>query len=113
MTEVTRRWRLSIAVPYLIPLLYPLEPTRVFMFTWGFWFAVAIGATVFILIRIESNEVLSKIAHTEPGKIWSWAFFSNAFVYGAVPVAFLVASFVPGAVDWLATVLRFLAKPIH
>jgi hypothetical protein len=58
-------------------------------------------ATVRILVKMNRNDLLSRIAKTEPNKTtFDWGLVSKLLLYGALPIVTLVASLFP-QMDWL------------
>jgi hypothetical protein len=58
-------------------------------------------ATVRILVKMNRNDLLSRIAKTEPNKTtFDWGLVSKLLLYGALPIVTLVSSLFP-QMDWL------------
>jgi hypothetical protein len=75
--------------------------------------AVTVAAILFVLVRMEHNELLSNIRSTTPGRIeWDRDFFAKISVYGIVPLLGLFATQFPNVgrtiVQWVEPVQKAL-----
>jgi hypothetical protein len=92
---------------------YPFQPARfVSLYVWLTALSV-MGAIIWVVIGIERDEVLSRIAQTRPGRIEiNAAFLGKLAIYGGVPLFALVMTSFPetGAVllSWLEPLVRAL-----
>jgi hypothetical protein len=75
---------------------YPFEPHGAILTSVSGLIVATVAAVLYVLIRIERNDVLSHIAKTKPGKItWNWPFIRSILVYVVVPLLFVVVARVP------------------
>ena len=73
------------------------------------------GSLIAVLVQMNRNEVLSRIAHTEPGQItWNGPFILNLFTFAVIPLVTLLSSEIPALrtaiFSWLQPLLGALAK---
>jgi len=90
---------------------YPFQPNRLLLFFAAFIAVAAIVPAIWVIVGAERDEILSRIADTEPGRIeLGGAFLSQIFLVAVVPGAALVCVMFPAArgtiFDWLAPVFR-------
>jgi hypothetical protein len=75
--------------------------------------SVAIGGLV-VIVRLERNEILSRLAGTPPGRVsFNFNFVSELLVYVVVPVLALVATLVPEVSDQLGAWLDPLRRALR
>jgi len=92
---------------------YPLEPTRfVTVFSWTLMLAVIALAFV-VIVRMERNEVLSRLSGSTPGRIdFNFALASQLVVYVGLPLLAVLANIFPEIRDqlfaWVGPVRRLL-----
>lgn len=90
---------------------YPFHPMRfASVFVWSFVLC-AIGVVLWLIIGVEYDGVLSRMAHTRPGHLdFSFAFVSKLVAYGMFPALVVVAKAFPEVGDilfsWLGPVMR-------
>jgi hypothetical protein len=92
---------------------YPFQPARfATLFAWTTALSV-MGAVLWVVIGLERDEILSRIAQTRPGHIeMNTSLLARLALYGGVPVVALVATNFPqvGAVvfSWIEPLMRAL-----
>jgi hypothetical protein len=80
---------------------YPFQPQRLLGVFLALVAVSLVIATVRILVNMNRNDLLSRIAKTEPNKTtFDWGLVSKLLLYGALPIVTLVASLFP-QMDWL------------
>jgi hypothetical protein len=94
---------------------YPFQPQTLIKLVFFFIVAGTIGTIVFVMSRLNRDEVLSRITKTEPGQItWNSTFILNLLVFGAVPLLTLISSEFPAVRDllfsWFSPILKAAAK---
>lgn len=88
---------------------YPYEPQSVVKGVFALILLGTVGALLYVMTDMNRNEVLSRIAKTDPGRVtWDRSFIVNAVLLGIVPLLALVSSEVPQ----LRTVLFFWITPL-
>jgi hypothetical protein len=92
---------------------YPYQPQSLLKLILFALLAGTVGALVKVMIEMNRDEILSRIAHTEPGKVtWDTHFVLNLAVFGLVPVISLIGSEFPSVreflLGWMPTVARLL-----
>ena len=92
---------------------YPFQPQRYLLVLVWLLIMVTGPLTVFILLQINRDEILSRIAKSEPGKVtWDRHFISQVVVYGVLPLFSFIASQFPEvrgvAFSWLESLLKTL-----
>ncbi|HEX6746283.1 MAG TPA: hypothetical protein VF092_03130 [Longimicrobium sp.] len=81
---------------------YPYEPQSLMKLILFALLAVTVGALVKVMVEMNRDDVLSRIAHTEPGKItWDLHFVMNLVVFGLVPLISLIGSEFPAVREFL------------
>jgi hypothetical protein len=85
---------------------YPFQPARMLsVFGWVLVVTVAMVG-LFRLLRLERNEVLSRLAGKEPEKVtFDFDFVSRLVLYVVVPLGFALAGLFPEVSDAIARVL--------
>lgn len=92
---------------------YPLEPTRfVTVFSWTLMLGV-IALAFIVIVRMERNEVLSRLSGSTPGKIdFNFALAGQLVVYVGLPLLAVLANIFPEIRDqlfaWVGPVRRLL-----
>lgn len=92
---------------------YPFQPQQFLgLFSSGLIVVVA-PAVLWVFVQMNRNEVLSRLARSEPGKLtFDRRFVSQLLVYGLLPVLSLVAAQFPSvrgaAFSWLESILKLL-----
>jgi hypothetical protein len=81
---------------------YPYEPQSLVKLVFFVILVASVGALLRVSVEMNRDEVLSRVAKTEPGKLtWDGHFLMNAVVFGLVPIATLVSSEFPAVRDFL------------
>jgi hypothetical protein len=93
---------------------YPFHPPRfIALCSWVVVAAVVIGGLV-VIVRLERNEILSRLSGTAPGRVsFNFNFISELVVYVALPILALVATLVPEVSDQLAAWLDPLRRALR
>lgn len=100
---------LSLVLTILLLAGYPFYPRHLVMLCFVAVLLAAVGAVLYVNIRMSRDETLSRIAKTTPGKIsWNANFVGNLVTFGAVPLLTLLGSEFPQ----LRTALFSWAKPL-
>ncbi len=81
---------------------YPFHPPRFFtVLSWAMVLAVVAGGLL-VIVRLERDEILSRLAGTTPGRVsFRMNFISQLVLYVLLPLTALVATLVPEAGDAL------------
>jgi hypothetical protein len=88
---------LSLLLTTLLVSSYPYPPQSLLRLILLLVLAGAVGALILVLVQMNRNEVLSRIARTEPGRItWNAPFILNLFTFGLVPLLTLLSAEFPG-----------------
>lgn len=112
-----RNTMLFVTVSILLVLgalfTYPFQPQRYMLVVVWAVIMVTGPLTVFSLVQMNRDEVLSRIAKSEPGKVtWDRHFISQLVIYGVLPLFSLIASQFPEvrgvAFSWLESLLKIL-----
>jgi hypothetical protein len=76
---------------------YPFRPQRLMtLYLWSVTLAVALGSLV-IFVQMNRNDLLSRIAGTEPRRLtFDRGFLLNVGTYAVIPILGLLATVVPG-----------------
>ena len=65
-----------------------------------------------ILVRMNRNDLLSRIAKVEPGKLtFEWSLIHRLLIYAAIPILGLAATLFPqmdGLLSWVDSLLRIV-----
>ena len=81
---------------------YPYEPQSLLKLVFFVILLTTVGALLRVSVEMNRDEVLSRVAKTEPGKLtWDRHFVMNGLVFGIVPIATLVSSEFPAVRDFL------------
>lgn len=92
---------------------YPFEPSHfVAVFGWGLAATVILGGLV-LIVRMEQNEILSRLGGSRPGRLdLSWSFFGRVLVYVGLPILAVVTNSFPELRDaifsWVRPFAHFL-----
>jgi hypothetical protein len=88
---------LSLLLTTLLVSSYPYQPQSLLRLILLLVLLGSVGAFVVVLVQMNRNEVLSRIARTEPGQItWNATFILNLLTFGVVPLLTLLSSEFPG-----------------
>ncbi len=88
---------LSLLLTTLLVSSYPYQPQSLLRLILLLVLVGSVGAFVAVLVQMNRNEVLSRIARTEPGQItWNATFILNLLTFGVVPLLTLLSSEFPG-----------------
>lgn len=81
---------------------YPYEPQSLVKLIFFVILLASVGGLLRVSVEMNRDEVLSRVAKTEPGKItWDRHFLMNGLVFGIVPIATLVSSEFPAVREFL------------
>jgi hypothetical protein len=81
---------------------YPYERQSVVKLVFFVILLASVGGLLRVSVEMNRDEVLSRVAKTEPGKItWDRHFITNGLVFGLVPIATLVSSEFPAVREFL------------
>jgi hypothetical protein len=94
---------------------YPYQPQSSLRLILLLVLVASMGSLIAILVQMNRNEVLSRIARTQPGQItWNGTFILNLFTFGVVPLLTLVSSEVPALrnalFSWVQPLLSAMVK---
>jgi hypothetical protein len=106
---------LSLLLTTMLVSSYPYQPQSLLRLILLLVLVGAVGALVIVLVQMNRNEVLSRIARTEPGQItWNGTFILNLFTFGVVPLLTLLSSEFPGLRNalfaWVQPLVSALTK---
>ena len=88
---------LSLLLTTLLVSSYPYQPQSLLRLILLLVLVGSVGAFIAVLVQMNRNEVLSRIARTEPGQItWNATFILNLLTFGVVPLLTLLSSEFPG-----------------
>ncbi|HYH82946.1 MAG TPA: hypothetical protein VEX86_24340 [Longimicrobium sp.] len=75
---------------------YPYQPQSLVKLLLFVLLLAAVAAVIKVMVEMNRDDVLSRIARTEPGKLtWDRHFILNALVFGLVPLSTLIGSEFP------------------
>jgi hypothetical protein len=75
---------------------YPYQPQSLVKLILFVLLMVTVGALLTVMVGMNRDDVLSRIAGTEPGKVtWDRNFIVNALIFGLVPLFTLISSEFP------------------
>jgi len=105
----------SLLILVSVGMLYPYVPHSVINM---YAIALLLGTVVsvfFVMVRMNRNEMLSRVSRTTPGKLtWDTAFVLNIITFGAVPLLTLAVSEYPEArtliFSWADPLVRMVTK---
>lgn len=112
-----RNGLLNVTIGFVLLLLalivYPFQPQRYMVLLSTVLLVVTGPTTMYVLAQMNRDEVLSRIAKSQPGKLtWDRAFISQVVIYGVLPLLSLIATQFPevrgAAFSWIETALRTL-----
>jgi hypothetical protein len=106
---------LSLLLTTLLVSSYPYQPQSLLRLILLLVLVGAVGSVIVVLVQMNRNEVLSRIARTEPGQItWNGTFILNLVTFGVVPLLTLLSSEFPGLRNalfaWVQPLVSALAK---
>jgi hypothetical protein len=106
---------LSLVLTTLLVSSYPYHPQSLLRLILLLVMVFTVGAFIAVLVQMNRNEVLSRIAHTEPGEVtWNASFILNLFTFGVVPLLTLLSSEFPelrnALFAWLQPLVNALVK---
>jgi hypothetical protein len=86
----------SLLITIVLLSSYPFQPESLVRLVFVVILLSTVAGIMSVVVQMNRDEVLSRIAGTEPGKVtWDWHFVTNALVFGLVPVATLISSEFP------------------
>ena len=92
----------SLLITIVLMGSYPFQPESLVRLVFMVILLATVVGIMSVVVQMNRDEVLSRIAKTEPGKVtWDWHFVTNALVFGLVPVATLISSEFPEVRDFL------------
>ena len=112
-----RNGLLNVTIGFVLLLLalivYPFQPQRYLVLLSTVLLVMTVPTTMYVLAQMNRDEVLSRIAKSQPGKLtWDRAFISQIVIYGVLPLLSLIATQFPevrgAAFSWLETALKTL-----
>jgi hypothetical protein len=81
---------------------YPYEPASLVKLVFFIILLASVGGLLRVSVEMNRDEVLSRVAKTEPGKVtWDRNFLMNGLIFGIVPIATLVSSEFPAVREFL------------
>jgi hypothetical protein len=81
---------------------YPFVPESLVKLLLFAILVITIVVVMNVMVEMNRDEVLSRIARSEPGRVsWDWQFVLNLLVFGLVPLLTLISSEFPGIRDFL------------
>jgi hypothetical protein len=106
---------LSLVLTTLLVSSYPYQPQSRLKLLLLLVLVGTVGSLIAVIVQMNRNEVLSRIAHTEPGQItWNGPFILNLFTFAVVPLLTLLSSEVPALriaiFSWVQPLLGALAR---
>ena len=106
---------LSLVLTTVLVSSYPYHPQSLLRLILLLVMVFTVGAFIAVLVQMNRNEVLSRIAHTEPGEVtWNASFILNLFTFGVVPLLTLLSSEFPGLRNalfaWVQPLVNALVK---
>jgi hypothetical protein len=92
----------SLLITIVLLGAYPFQPESLVRLIFVVILLATVAGIMSVVVQMNRDEILSRIAKTEPGKVtWDWHFVTNALVFGLVPVATLISSEFPEVRDFL------------
>lgn len=92
---------------------YPFHPQSRIKLIFVFIMVGTVAALVFVMVQMSRDDVLSRIAKTEPGKVkWNLHFVFNLIVFAIVPLLSLVSAEFPVVRTTIAAVLNPLVNAL-
>ncbi|MDB4881936.1 MAG: hypothetical protein JWL95_702 [Gemmatimonadetes bacterium] len=108
---------LAAALPATTALLwsYPFLPESGIRVAFIVLACMCIGALLYMLTEINRDDVLSRIAHTDLGKVtWDSNFVGNLMIFGLLPILALLGAQFPTVGDflfsWVTPAIRAVVK---
>jgi hypothetical protein len=87
---------LSLLITTLLLSGYPFTPRQLVKLSFILLLLVTVGSILYVNTQMNRNEVLSRIAKTEPGKVtWDGRFVLNVITFGVLPILTLLGSEFP------------------
>jgi hypothetical protein len=84
---------------------YPFQPERLILLLWLVLVGAVIGSVIYVLVRMNQDELLSRISRTTPNRFtFDWGFASSLLTY-VVPMVGIVLIQMSGA-------FRFMLEPL-
>lgn len=81
---------------------YPYQPESLLKLLLFAILVITVGVVLKVMVEMNRDEVLSRVARTEPGKVtWDLHFVLNAVLFGLVPLITLISSEFPDIRDFL------------
>jgi hypothetical protein len=104
---------LSVVMVVGAMITYPFQPQHYLLLVVWMLIIVTGPLTVFTLVQMNRDEVLSRLAKSEPGKVtWDRHFISQLVLYGVLPLLSLAATQFPEvrgmAFSWLESLVKTL-----
>lgn len=105
----------TLVLTTLLLASYPFQAQSLMQLVFLVEMVGAVVVFISILAQMNRNEVLSRIAGTDPGRItWSWSFVSNIALYGATPLITLISWEFPSIREilfsWVTPAFHMLVK---
>jgi hypothetical protein len=105
----------SLLLTTMLVSSYPYQPQSLLRLILLLVLAGSVGSVVAVLVQTNRDEVLSRIARTEPGRVtWNGTFILNLFTFGVLPLMTLLSSEFPGLrvalFAWVQPVVNAVAK---
>ena len=94
-------------------VMYPFQPAHFLMMLVWLVILTTVPIMVMVFVQMNREEVLSRVAKAEPGRItWDRRFVSQVVLYGALPLLSVLAAQFPevrgAAFSWLESILKTL-----
>ncbi|HEY7769978.1 hypothetical protein [Longimicrobium sp.] len=113
----TLTWFLFLSLLLSTALIssYPFEPQRTAKLVLALVLVGTVGTLLYVMTDMNRDEVLSRIAKTDPGRVtWDGAYLANISLIAVVPVLTLISSEVPPLREflfsWMDPVFRLLVR---
>jgi len=105
----------SLLALVLLSSQYPYQPHSIVSLATIALLLAFVGAIFFVMIRMSRSSTLSRIAHTEPGKVtWDTSFVLNVLIFCVLPLLTLASTEFPEVrsllFGWLQPVARALGQ---
>jgi hypothetical protein len=106
---------LSLVLATLVISSYPYQPQSLLRVLLLIVLLGAVGILLLVLVQMNRDEVLSRIARTEPGRLtWDLNFVVHVVAFGAVPLLTLLSSEFPALrgllFSWIQPLLQMLSR---
>ena len=90
---------------------FPFNTAGLLRLTTALLLIVVAVAVVAFYVALDRDELLSRIAGTEPNQIvWDWALLQNAGIFGLLAIVALISQAFPEVWQWLRTFFEPLMK---